>query len=199
MDIDRYESLLEKLRIGSPTETLDACESLILMWKEVPIEELLLLKNRFAKLGLDDREARLDEALMSIAERRPAPFTEIIMNPDHSLWSEAVEIVSMLGCMDHFELFLSLMPGCPTNRLADLVRAVGYYRDNRAAEGIAKCLNTHDENVFMEAVLALRRCGGREGLEKLREARNSRFGNELSLMLDTVIEEMEAEENCAEV
>jgi len=191
MDIDRYEALLEALRSGSPSETLMACEELIRLWKEVPVEELLLLKNRFGKLGLDDREARLDEALVSIAEKRPAPFTEIVTVPDHPLWPEAVDVLSMLGCEDFLELFISLLPSCPEKSLVHLIRAIGCYRENKVVESLARYLRSDDEEVFMEAVLAIKRCGGPQALGILQDVRRSRNGSDIGRILDVVIEELE--------
>jgi HEAT repeat protein len=188
------ESLLEQLK-GGDTETLiSACDELLRSWRAAPVEELLLLKEQFRRLNLEHREAHVEELLVSIAEKRPAPFTAIITQPDHPLWRPALEVLSLLADNQYLDLFITLLPVCPKKELPELVKAIGCYRCDKAAHALESLLDTDDDTVFMESVLALRRCGGQEAVAPLKEAlyNKRREGSELASVVEAVLKEIES-------
>jgi len=190
---DRFELVMEAVTNGTVAEMRSACEELIRAWKDVPVEPLLSLKEQFHRLDLEHREAHIDEALISIAEKRPGPFTSIATEPAHPLWRPAVEVLSMAGDPGYMDLFISLLPMCPRKNLKDLVRAIGNYRDAAVVEALRPYLSSEDEGVFFEAVTAFKRNGGPGAAMYLKKCLDvkRREGSLTVSVLESVIQEME--------
>jgi len=192
-DTGRFEDLFEAIKGGDGRELRQACEKVLLGWRDVPVEPLLGLKDQFHRLELEDRESCLDEALVSIAEKRPAPFTQIVTEPAHPLWRPAVEVLSLVGDMHYLELFLSLLPLCPRKNLPFLIRGIGRYDSPKVVPALAPFLASDGEGIFFEVLLAMRRIGGVEALRCLREGcmLKRREGSEMAAVLENVVREME--------
>lgn len=194
-ETDRHENLMEVVKGGTAREVQDACAELAHAWKDAPVESLLALKEQFHKLDIEDREAHLDSALITIAEKRPAPFTAIATEPGHPLWRPTVEVLSLVGSSDYLDLFISLLPISPKKNITDLLKAIGCYSCNKVVSAAGPYLGSDDERVFMEAVLTIKRCGGPDAIKLLREslADRRRKGSEMSTVLEAVLEEMREE------
>ncbi|MBI5694271.1 MAG: hypothetical protein HZC51_00825 [Nitrospirae bacterium] len=190
---EKFEDIFETMKGGDTRELATACDLVVRSWKDVPVEPLLALKALFSKVGLEDREAHIDEALASIAEKRPEPFTKIATEPESPLWLSAVEVLSLTGDEEYLDLFVSLLPLCPKRKLPGLVRSIGRYRCAKAAEAVSPYLNSSDEALFFEALLSLEDDGGPEALACLRAARDARRreGSEMAAVLERVVEKME--------
>jgi HEAT repeat protein len=164
----RFENLFEAIRSGETKDLHFACEEVMRMWKDVPVEPLLALKTQLQKMEMEQREANLDEALISVAEKRPGPFVKIASEPEHPLWRACLDILSMLDDASYLDLFISLLPACPKKQLVDLIRAIGRFRDKKAVRAVSGYLLDSDEGVFFEAVMALKGSGEREALKSLK-------------------------------
>ena len=150
------------------------------------------LKDQLAKMGLEQREAVLQEALISVALRRPGPFREIASQPSHPLWNAAAEILSEAGMPEDLDLLIGLIPDIPRKNLPDLVRAIGRFRTERAVEAISPYLLSEDESAAFEAATALRDDGGPAALALLKEAlRIRKAGGGRPAMLEVIVREME--------
>ena len=156
---ERHERLLEAVRLGGPGELSDACAKLVRLWKDAPVEPLLTLKEQFQKVGLDRREASLDEALVSLAERRLEPFIAVVSELRHPYWAQAVEVVSLTRDARILDVLLSLIPECPRRSLPMLVRGIGCFRERGAVEALGRFLSEKDDDVLFEAVSALSEIG----------------------------------------
>ncbi len=189
--IERFKNIAEAFRVGDMKDLPGVCDKIIRNWKDIPLEPLIELKQQLARLGLEHREAHLDEALISIAEKRPGPFSEIASDTDHPLWKPVVEIMSMCENRDFQEQLLSLLPGCPKRCLEDLIRAIS--RCGNSAESVWPYLMDEDEGVFLEAVMAVRGAGGPESVRRLKEAmeRKKREGSPSARVLEAVLQELE--------
>jgi len=187
------EALLEQVKSGDTDTLIAACDKLLRGWRSAPVEELLLLKEQFRKLNLEHREAHVEELLVSIAEKRPGPFTTIVTQPDHPLWRPALEVLSLLEDDQYLDLFIRLLPMCPKKELPELVKAIGCYRCENAAHALESLLGSDDDAVFMESVLALRRCGGPGAAGPLRAALDNkrREGSAMASVVEAVLREIE--------
>lgn len=190
---EKYEDLFETLRGGDMRELVSACDTVVRSWREVPVEPLLNLKAVFGKVGMEDREARLDEALASVAEKRPDPFTKLATEPDNPLWLPAVEVLSLTGDEEYLDLFISLLPLCPRRKLPGLVRSIGRYRVAKSSEAIAPYLYSGDDDLFFEALLAVEGDGGTDALRCLKDAFGSRQrdGSEMAGVIGRVVDRLE--------
>jgi hypothetical protein len=193
-DADRFENLMEKIKGGNTRELQGACSDIARLWKEAPVSGLLSLKEQFHRLGLEEREAHLDAALIEVALRKPGPFTNVATEPGHPLWRAAVEVLSMVAAPEYLDLFISLLPLCPGKDLKELVRAIGCYDGPKVVGAVSPYLGSDDEGLFFEAVLALKRSGGAEAVGLLKEclAARRQGGSEMTTVLEGVIEEMAA-------
>jgi hypothetical protein len=169
-DTGKYEELIEAIKGGDATGLQEACEQLVLAYKDVPAEPLLALKEQLHKLDLEHREAYVEEALISIAEKRPGPFRAIATEPTHPQWRQAVEVLSMVGDPDYLGLFISLLPQVDRRGQLELVRAIGRFTGPKVVEALAGFLKEEDEALFFEALMAVKRCGGPEAVAALKEA-----------------------------
>ncbi len=169
-DISRYEELVEVIKGGDAIGLQGACEQLVLSYKDVPAERLLALKEQLHRLDLEHREAYVEEALVSIAEKRPGPFRAIATDPEHPQWRQAVEVLSLVGDPQYLDLFISLLPLAERRGLLELVRAVGRFVGPKVVEALAPFLKEDDEALFFEALMAVKRSGGKEALAALKEA-----------------------------
>src|SRR5512143_1229783 len=140
---ENIDSICDAFRTGDVKDLPAVCDRVIRHWKDIPLEPLLELKVQFSRLGLEHREAHLEEALISIAEKRPGPFADIASNTDHPLWKPAIEVMSRCEGNRFQELFSSLLPGCPKRCLGDLIRAIS--RSGKGAESIWPFLLDEDE------------------------------------------------------
>ncbi len=191
--VNSYDDLIETIKGGDAREFHGACERAMRVWKGVPVEGLLALKEQFHKLELEDRESHLDEALISIAEKRPGPFTEIATEPGHPLWRPSVEVLSLVGDAGYFDLFMSLLPLCPVKDLPYLIRAIGCYDGPKVVRALAPYLASDSDGVAYEALRAMKRIGGAEALRCLKEglAKKSREGSEMTSVFEVVVRELE--------
>ncbi|MGC2423427.1 MAG: hypothetical protein WA666_03620 [Nitrospirota bacterium] len=189
----RMERILEGIRTGSQPELSRYCYEIITHWKDIPVTPLLSLKDQLAKIGLEQREAVLQEALISVALRRPGPFREITSKPSHPLWSAAAEILSETGIPEDLDLLIGLIGHIPRKNLPDLVRAIGRFRTERAVEAISPYLLSEDESAAFEATVALRDDGGRAALTMLKEALRiiKASGGGRPVMLEAIVRDME--------
>ena len=189
---DRFENLMEMIKGGSARELHDSCAEIARLWKHAPAEDLLSLKKQLRRLDLEERESYLDAALVDIAVKRMEPFAAIATQPGHPLWRAAVEVLSMAGAPDSLDLFISLLPLCPKKNLRDILRAIGCYSGEKVVGAVAPYLNSEEEGVFFEAVLALKKSGGPEALRYLKGSLAARRmgGSEMSTVLEAVIEEI---------
>lgn len=190
-----FEGIAEAFRAGDMRELPGVCDMVIRRWKDIPLEPLIELKVQLARLGLEHREAHLDEALISIAEKRPGPFSGIASNPDHPLWKPAIEIMSMCENRYFKEQLSSLLPVCPKRCLGDLIRAIS--RCGNGAESVWPFLMDEDEGVFLEAVMAVREAGGPESVRRLKEAmaQKKREGSPSARVLEAVLQELERQQD----
>jgi hypothetical protein len=190
-----FEGIAEAFRAGDMRELPGVCDMVIRRWKDIPLEPLIELKVQLARLGLEHREAHLDEALISIAEKRPGPFSDIASNPDHPLWKPAIEIMSMCENSYFKEQLSSLLPVCPKRCLGDLIRAIS--RCGNGAESVWPFLMDEDEGVFLEAVMAVREAGGPESVRRLKEAmaQKKREGSPSARVLEAVLQELERQQD----
>lgn len=191
-----FDGLMEAVRSGSPEELHDACDEIINRWRVAPVVELLALKQQFAKLGMEHREAHLEEALISVAEKRPGPFTAVASDPAHPAWRAAIEVLSMLDDEEYLDLFISLIPSCPEKELCDLVRAIAMFRCEAAVDALKGMLKNADGSVMLESVLALKRCGLPGMTASIREILDKRLSNgtDAASMVEAVLSDMECEE-----
>lgn len=191
----KFDNLFETIRSGETRELHFACEEVMRQWKEVPVEPLLALKTQFQKMELEQREANLDEALISVCEKRPGPFIEIAKAPGHPLWRACVDVLSMVDNASNLELFVTLLPDCPKRQLPDLIRAIGRFRESGAVKAVARYLTDSDEGVFFETVMALKGSGEKEALESLKECLKvkSKEGAYSKTVLEEAVREMERE------
>lgn len=192
-DIGKYEALLEMIKGGDSGVLQSACEQLVLSYRDVPAEPLLALKEQLHRLDLEHREAYVEEALISIAEKRPGPFRTIATDPGHPQWRQAVEVLSMVGEPDYLELFISLLPRVDRRGQLELVRAIGRFTGPRVVEALARFLKEEDEALFFEALMAVKRSGGREAAAALKEALDikRRESSPDASVIERVIKEME--------
>ena len=167
---ERFGQALESIKSGTGSELQQACEWLILGWREAPVLQMLSLKKQLERLGLEQRESMLEEALISVAEKRPGPFLDIASDPSNRLWGQAVEILSMLADPSVLDLLLSLESRCEEKELPAFIRALGNFNDPRAAEALQKYLRSEEDHLFIEAVMALRRAGGNAALAHMKSA-----------------------------
>ena len=193
--IESFENVAEAFRAGDMKDLPGVCDRVIRNWRDIPLEPMLELKLQLARLGLEHREAHLDEALISIAEKRPDPFSEIASSTDHPLWRPAVEIMSMCENRGFQEQLISLLPACPKRCLEDLIRAIG--RSGNSADSIWPYLMDEDEGVFLEAVMAVREAGGPESVRRLKEAmvQKKRVGSPSARVLEAVLQELERKQD----
>jgi len=190
---DIFDATLESVKSGTGPELQQACESIILGWREVPVVRLLALKRQLERLGLEERESMLEEALISVAEKKRPPFLEVASDPANPLWGQAVEVLSMLGDQAVLEMLLALEGRCGEKERPVLVRAMGNFTGPLAEQALLRFLRSDNEHVFIEALMALRKGGGTAVLEQLRAAASYRKGRggRSSDILDAVIRELE--------
>ena len=189
---ERFGHVLESIKSGTGAELQQACEGLILGWREAPVHQLLALKKQLERLGLEQRESMLEEALISVAEKRPEPFLELAADPSGPLWDQAVEVLSMLADPSVLELLLPLEDKCTDKELPAFVRALGNFNDSRALEVLQRFLRSNEDHMFIEALMALRRAGGPAALAHIKAALMQR-GNSVaasSEILKAVIAEL---------
>src|SRR5512143_2693057 len=156
-DAGKYESLIEAIKGDDADWLHGACEQLVLSYRDVPAEPLLALKEQLHRLDMGHREAYVDEALISIAEKRPGPFRAIVNEPGNPHWGAAVEVLSMVGSLEYLDLFISLLPLSGRRGQLDLVRAIGRYTGPKVVETLSQFLKEDDESLFFEALMGLRR------------------------------------------
>jgi HEAT repeat protein len=189
----KFENLFEAIRSGDTRDLHVACDEVTRLWKEVPVEPLLALKTQLQKMEMEQREANLDEALISVAEKRPGPFVKIASEPEHPLWRACMDVLSMEGDASYLDLFISLLKVCPKKQLVDLIRAIGRFRDEKAVRAVSAYLSDKDEGVFFETVMALKGSGEMEALKSLKDCLLARCREDdysISVM-EEVIREME--------
>jgi hypothetical protein len=185
-------AILQGIRTGEKTELPGYSSRIRMLWKDIPVAPLLKLKDQLNKMGMEDREAFLDEALISVASRRPGPFREIALAPSHPLWNSAAEILSEAGMPEDLDLLIGLIPEIQKKNLPDLVRAIGRFRKVKAVKAISPYLLSEDESAAFEAATALRDNGGPRALKLLKGAlRMKRAGGARPVMLEAIIREME--------
>ena len=186
------EAILEGIRTGEKTELPGYSSEIRTLWKDIPVAPLLSLKDQLGRMGMEDREAFLQEALTSVALRRPGPFREIASIPSHPLWSAAAEILSDTGEPEDLDLLIGLIPDIPGKSLPDLVRAIGRFRTGRAVKAISPYLLSEDESVAFEAATALRDNASPTALKLLKEAlRTRRAAGGSKSMLEAIVRELE--------
>jgi hypothetical protein len=184
--------ILEGIRTGDKTELPGYSARVRLLWKDIPVEPLLSLKERLNKMGMVDREAFLQEALITVASRRPGPFREIASRPSSPLWNAAAEIISDAGYPEDLDLLIGLIPGIQKKNLPDLIRAIGRFRSERAVKAISPYLLSDDESAAFEAATALRDNGSPRALASLKEAlRITRASGGTRHMFEAIVREME--------
>lgn len=187
-----FGAILEGIRTGEQSELSRYYSEIIRLWKDVPVTPLLSLKDQLAKMGLQEREAFLDEALISVALRRPGPFRKIASKPSQPLWSSAAEILSEAGMPEDLDFLIRLIPVIPGKSLPELVRAIGRFKAERAAEAISPYLLSEDESAAFEAATALRDNGSPTALALLKDAlRIKRAAGGSRQMLEVIVKEME--------
>jgi hypothetical protein len=185
-------AILEGIRTGEKTELPGYSARIRTLWKDIPVAPLLSLKGQLNKMGMVDREAFLQEALISVASRRPGPFREIASKPSHPLWSAAAEIISDTGHQEDLDLLIGLIPDIQGKNLPDLVRAIGRFRTERAVKAISPYLLSDDESAAFEAATALRDNGSPRALRLLKEAlRIKKASGGARHMLEAIVGEME--------
>lgn len=186
------DAVIDGIRTGEKTKLSRYCSEIRRLWKDIPVTPLLSLKDQLAKMGLEQREAVLLEALISVALKRPGPFRRIAAEPSHPLWNAAAEILSYTGGPEDLELLIGLIPYIPGKSLPDLIRAIGRFRTERAAEAVAPYLLSEDESAAFEAATALRDGGSPKALTLFKEAlRIKRVAGESRPMFEAMVREME--------
>jgi HEAT repeat protein len=189
MDI---EAIIDGIRTGEKTELPGYSSRIRIHWKDIPVAPLLSLKDQLNKMGMEDREAFLDEALISVALRRPGPFREIASKPSNPLWNAAAEILSEANIPEDLDLLIRLLPDIPGKSLPDLVRAIGRFRTERAVEAISSYLLSEDESAAFEAATALRDNGSPRAVTMLKEAlRINRAARGARPVLEAIVRELE--------
>lgn len=188
------ERLVENIRTGDTDVLVRSCAEVLRLWKSAPVEKLLSLKEQFRKLDMEHREAHLEELLVSIAEKRPGPFTAIVTEPGHPLWRPALEVLALLDGDDYLDLFVSLIPLCPDKELVGLVKAIGSYRCSKSAMALTGLLSSENDEVFLEAALALKRCGGPAVLRSLKDTLEKKRaqGSPMASIVEALIRELES-------
>jgi HEAT repeat protein len=189
----KYEALLEAIKGGDAGGLQGACEQLLLKYKDMPAEPLLALKEQLHRLDLEHREAYVEEALISIAEKRPGPFRAIATEPGHPQWRQAVEVLSMVGEPEYLDLFISLLPLTDRRGQLELVRAIGRYTGPKVVEALARFLKEDDESLFFEALMAVKMSGGRDAVAALKDAleHKRRESSPDATVIEGVIKELE--------
>ncbi|MGA2193419.1 MAG: HEAT repeat domain-containing protein, partial [Nitrospirota bacterium] len=163
-------------------------------WKDIQVEPLLKLKKQFQKMDMEQREANLDEALISVAEKRLKPFLDMVSQPGHPLWKAATEVVSMVDDPSVLEFLILLLRDSPKESLPDLLKAIGHFNTGKAREALLNYLNDPEEEVMFEAVMALRVMGGSGVLGHFKDAlaARRREGAQAAVsVLDEAIRELE--------
>jgi hypothetical protein len=184
--------ILEGIRTGKKTELPGYSSRIRLLWKVIPVTPLLTLMQQLGKMGMVDREAFLQEALISVALKRPGPFREIASRPSHPLWNAAAEIISDTGDPEDLDLLIGLIPDIRKKNLPDLIRAIGCFRTERAVKAVSPYLLSDDESAAFEAATALRDNGSPCALASLKEAlRINRASGSARRMFEAIIREME--------
>jgi hypothetical protein len=161
--------LIEAIRTGDNKTVSRAITELLRNWKDAPLDDLFSLKEQFDRLGLENREAMLDEALTTISERMPEPFFEAARNYSNPHWKTAVEVLSLGGRPGSLGLFLSMLPGCPRKALPALIRAIARFRYAAAVTELKRFLTDPDEDIFYEALMALQTIASAEAVDCIRE------------------------------
>ncbi len=194
MPQQELERHLENIRTGDTDALVESCAALLRLWRSAPVEELLSLKEQFRRLDMEHREAHVEELLVSIAEKRPGPFMVIANDPGHPLWRPTLEVLALLDGDENLELFISLIPLCSRKELVELVKAIGCYRCSTATKALTGLLYTDDEEVFLETVLALKRCGGTNALGALKNTlvKKRSEGSRMVFVLEAIIKELES-------
>ncbi|HEY3347496.1 MAG TPA: hypothetical protein VGK71_07725, partial [Nitrospirota bacterium] len=136
--------LIEIIRTGDNEALSPAIAELLRNWKDAPLDDLFSLKEQFDRLGLENREAMLDEALTTISERMPEPFFEAARDYLNPHWKTAVEVLSLGGRPGSLGLFLSMLSGCPRKALPDLIRSIARFRDAAAVTELKRYLTDPD-------------------------------------------------------
>jgi len=186
---ERFEVLMEGIAGGSSEEIRHACAEMRVRWKDAPVDALLSLKEKLRRLDMEHREAQVDELLISIAEKRPGPFTEIATEPGHPLWRASVEVLTMVGSAEYLDLFVSLLPLCRKKGLRDIVKAIGSFKGEKVVEALGPYLYSEDRDTFLEAALALKRTGGEKALYHLKgcfEAKRRGYSEDASIIEDLI-------------
>jgi HEAT repeat protein len=184
--------ILEGIRTGGKTELPGYSSRIRLLWKDIPVEPLLSLKEQLGKMGMADREAFLQEALISVASKRPGPFREIASMPSSPLWNAAAEIISDAGYPEDLDILIGLIPDIQKRNLPDLIRAIGRFRAERAVKAISPYLLSDDDSTAFEAATALRDNGSPRALASLKEAlRITRASGGSRHMFEAIVREME--------
>ena len=183
------ERFAEAFRTGDAAGIQDACEGVMRAWKDIDVIPLLALKEQLTKIGLEQRAAHLEEALISVAEKRPGPFLELAEDPGGRLWRSAVEVVSMSGEPAFFDVLVRQAATCRKKSLPDIIAALGRY-GGRSVEALSGYLENDDDGIFHDAVLALKE-SGREGQARLGEAleRFRAEGSERASVIEAVLSE----------
>ena len=163
----KLEDFAEAFRAGDAAGIQAACEGIVRAWKDVDVAPLLALKDQLSKMGLEQRAAHLEEALTSVAKKRPEPFLKLAEEAEGPLWRTAVEVASRAGDPDLFDLLVKQASARHAKSLKDVIVALGRY-GGRAAGVLSGFLEDEDDEIFHEAVLALKETG-KEGQVTLTE------------------------------
>lgn len=184
----KFENFAEAFRTGDAPGIQAACEGIMRAWKDVDVAPLLALKDQLSKMGLEQRAAHLEEALISVAEKRPEPFLRLAEEPDGPLWRAAVEVLSRSGEPALFDMLVK-QAARRKKSLQDAIVALGRY-GGRAAGVLSGFLEDEDDEIFHEAVVALKETGS-EGLDRLREAleRLRAEGSERAAVIEAALAE----------
>ena len=188
----RFEAVFETIKSGDALARRAACEEVVRSWRDVPLEPLLVLKGQFGRMGLEHHEANLDEALVSVCERRPTPFLTLATDPANICWAAAVEVLSLVGGPEYLDLFISLLPLVGKKGVLELIRAIERYTGPKAAAAVGPLVLSDDEEVFIEAALALKKIGGEEAVRRLKDGlQNKKGGSENAGLLTCLLDELE--------
>lgn len=174
---------IETIISGGGDEAREACNFICLNWKSAPVDKLLELKKRLGRLGMENREARLDESLSCIAEKLPEPFMEVAREFTHPCWKQAVEIITAAKVESCHDTLVSMLPICNRKDLPPLIRAVGSLSSPKAYDALLPYMLSNDKEIVAETVYSLMDSGGKSAAARILSLAGS--GNEvLKLAVD---------------